>query len=374
MRTYVACLVAPLLAVAAMNTAADASGIGAASSLAELAAQQEQGDLVVSPLALEHRVWVKTRLARETECADVLVTGSSTVGHFADGMLPGTRLRNVYLGGPTVEDFEALTAMLRRTSCPRRTIVVGVDPWWLGNPALGDRRWMMLVDDYLEYHADASMLRRLDIRAEVAWSRIEERLNFTTTRESAKLLLGRARGATTLGPRLVHDGVEAFCASVTTEHYMRASDGHYVACDAWVKSGAAREEIADRYLRDNQHSMNDWRELAHDRIDRFERLVDEWRRTIGQVVLVGMPFHPTTWRRLREDDRVRRNLDELDARLSRMQKDGVEVMLLRDPAIVGVTGDEFEDSHHISPEGAQKVVRHLSEHTRALAPKHLSQE
>jgi hypothetical protein len=284
------------------------------------------------------------------------------------------RVRNVYLGGPSVEDFEALAAILRRTQCRPKTFIVGVDPWWAGNAAVDERRWMVLVDDYLEYHANASAIERLGVRAEVLWGRAEERLNFTTTRESAKLLVGGVRGTTTLGPRLVHESPSEFCASVKSEHYIRAADGRSVSCELWVPKPEARIQLADRYLRDNTHSMADWRELADDRLDRLERLVHEWRRTFGAVVMVGMPYHPAAWARLREDPRVRRNLDALDERLGRMQGDGVELVSLRDPARLSLANEDFEDGHHIAPAGAQKVASYLAEHAKALALAKVTQE
>ena len=67
MRTYLASLGIPLADIALMNHSVDASGLGAAKALTTVAAAQGPTDLVVSPLALEHRLWVRTRLLQEKD-------------------------------------------------------------------------------------------------------------------------------------------------------------------------------------------------------------------------------------------------------------------------------------------------------------------
>lgn len=360
---YVVGLVVPLLGVVAMNQAVDAGGVGASAIVRQLAGEQGWQDLLVAPSQFDHRAWVKTRLLMPSECPDVLVLGSSTVGAIADGMIPNAKLRNAYVGGPTVEDFEALSVVLRASSCKPRAVIVGVDPWWLGNGAIVEQRWTSLIDEYLEYHAEDGPFAHLLVRSQVGWARFEERLNFTTTRESARLLLARG---TLRGPRMWREGEAAFCASDPSDRYVRAADGHYVVCANQLPSKEEREAKASSYLERNMHEMNGWREVAYTRLDRFERVVGAWSRTIGRVVLVSMPYHPITYERLLGSPRVRRNLADFDARVAAMAAERVEVVWLRDPAKVPCVGDDFEESHHSAPACARKIATHLVEHTRAL--------
>lgn len=365
MKSYAFALLAPILGVVALNQSVDASGIGSSATVARLATEQRGDDLVVSPLAIEQRAYVRARLLDGT-CPDVLITGSSTVGKLADGMFGSLKVRNAYLGGPTVEDFEALTAVLRRTGCKPRVVIVGVDPWWSGNAAVNDRRWMSMIDDYLAYHAADGALSNGAVRARVWWSTVEERLNFETTRESAKLMYGRLRGTTLLGPRLVHDRPDVFCSTVTTPYSILAVDGHYITCPSQRSSREQRTVVAESYLGNNMHSMAEWREIADDRLARLERLTKAWGEELGAVVLVGMPYNPVTYRRLLADERVSKNLPVLDGKLSGMAGDRVEFLSLRDAAVVPCTEDEFEDSHHVDEHCAAKVARHLMERSRLL--------
>lgn len=366
MRTYVACLALSLVGVMALNRGIDAGGIGATGLVESLGEQQKPGDFIVTPLELERRTLVRSRLVHAEKCPDVLVIGSSTVGKLADGMFPGLVVHNAWIGGPTIEDFESVTAVLHRFACKPRAIVVGVDLWWLGNAALDYRRWMTWVDDYLEAHANDSAAYRASVRAQVLWGNLEESLNFTTTRESARLLGSRLLGSTKLGPRLWHDGFESFCASVTGVHSAFAADGHYESCPRQIPTPEERTLIAERYLAVDMHSMGSWRDVAYDRLDRFEALVREWSQNLASVVLVGMPYHPIAYRHLREDARVRRNMDDVDARLVGMQHGRVEFVSLRDASKVPCTGDEFEDSHHVANACAAKVARRLATETTAL--------
>lgn len=364
MRAYTLCLLVPLLLVLGLNSSVDAAGLGEAAMISRLAREQDADELIVAPVAIDRRAWVRARLAGGERCPDVLVLGSSTVGQLADGMFGSLSVLNAYLGGPTVEDFEALTMILRRTACRPRMLLVGVDPWWLGNAQVDDRRWMTLADDYLEYLGN-SPLSRIAIHARIGWSRLEERVNFTTTRESLRLLAGKLRGDTVLGAHRACTSAEELCSNARAPLSLTASDGHYVTCSALLPNASERARIAEGYLPSNMHSMREWREVATERIERFGRLVNEWAQSYGQIVLVAPPYNPDTYPRLRADPLVRRNLDELDARLEQLQGDTVTFVQLRDPTTVSCARDEFEDSHHAAPACVRKIAQAVAERSSA---------
>src|SRR4051794_40650428 len=116
MRLYTASVLIPLLGVICLNYGIDAGGIGSRSTIERLGQVQAANTLVVSPLELERRPLVRSRLLHAGTCPDVLVLGSSTVGKLAEGMFRDMRVRNAYVGGPTIEDFESIAAILRRVS------------------------------------------------------------------------------------------------------------------------------------------------------------------------------------------------------------------------------------------------------------------
>jgi hypothetical protein len=357
MRLYLACLFVPLILAFGMNYWLDASGLESSALVARLAREQGRGDILVSDTQFDWRAWARTRLL-SGPCPDVLVFGSSTVGDFSEDMFPGKVLLNAWMGGPTVEDFEAMTSVLRRSKCHPRTMVVGVDPWWIGNPTVTDRRWMSMLDDYLAFEPQRGWASTLALELTVGWARFEDRMSFETTRESFGLLLARFRAAQR-GPHLLRATEAEICASEKLAMYDRVASGNEFYCPAWIPAEGERKRIAERYLANNMHSMASWRDIAWNRIARLRRLLSEWSRDGSAVVLVGMPYHPITFDLLRSNPVLRSNLDLVDGALTQMQGNGIRFVDLRDPASVPCAEEEFRDSHHSMPSCGRKVTARL---------------
>ncbi len=346
------------MAVFSLNYWLDASGLESSTTIATLAREQREGDVLVSSSQFDQRAWARTRISGGT-CPDVLILGSSTVGELSSEMFPGRRVLNAWVPGPTLEDFEALSAVLRRVECHPRLLVVGVDPWWLGNPEVDDRRWMSLLDDYLAFDPSRTLPSTLALRAQVFWARFQERMTFTTTRESLRLLLGRFRVGDA-GARLVHTSPPGVCAAAHAELYTHLFDGSTFECPVWALGDDERRQVAAGYFAKNMHSMASWVEIAWGRMERLRRLRDEWATHADAVVFVGMPYHPTTFRELRARPRTLENLETLDRALKGMETARVRFVNLRDPAKVPCDDREFQDSHHAGPACVRKVALALS--------------
>lgn len=360
LRAYLLFFFAGVVSAYGMNAWVDPSGLSVSAAMRTLARRQSVDELLVSETANDQRTWVHTALRERRTCADVLVLGSSTVGRLSSERLSPVTVLNGWLGGPTIEDFEALAATLRDAPCPYPTIVFGIDPWWSANPAVDDLRWMTASDAYARYHASAPWPSRLQERVRIGWARFEERLGFEATRESLRILVQTRGGREDSAgrPRLVRRTPEQFCAGSERVLYVRAHDGHSVSCPAWAYSRERVQAIADGYVRSNTHSMGDWQEVDRARLARLARVVESLSRG-RHVLIVTMPYHPTTYARLYEDSRVARHLGDLDATLTRMARGSVELLALRNPRRAGCTGEMFEDSHHAGPECVRRVVERI---------------
>src|SRR4051812_18020948 len=99
MRPFLISLTIALSTVFVLNEAMSARG--ADTRVFDLAQKQTRDQLLVSRKGFDARSWVKARVGEAKECPDVLVAGSSTVGHFTAEMFPGKTFLNVWMGGPT---------------------------------------------------------------------------------------------------------------------------------------------------------------------------------------------------------------------------------------------------------------------------------
>lgn len=362
LRPFGAVLAIGLAAVIALNVSVDAGGLENQDAMAQLARDQKPGDILVSDQLGYQRAWVKTRILEAKDCADILVLGSSTSGSLSQDLFPGKLLLNGWTGGPTIEDFEALTNVLRRASCVPKTIVVGADPWWVGNGEVDDQRWQALESEFLAYQKEDSAPRYAFFVAKMKWNRGKERLNFTTTKESARLLMERRKqGGTeqTVATKNVAGTPDDVCPRVEEMgvKHLRSYDGHYTTCPVFHWPKAELERLATHWLSDNMHRMAEWNTVDTSRVARLAHVVDQLRARGARVVFLGNPYHPETYKRLLADPTVGIQLLRLDAMLDAMAKERGSVFVnLRDPTKPGCSADEFEDADHGRPECVSKVA------------------
>jgi hypothetical protein len=354
MRPYLIALVTALSTVVALNQVMSARG--ADDRVLQLAKAQRSDQLLVSRKEFDARTWVKARLTAGADCADVVVLGSSTVGQFAADMFPGQKFLNAWMGGPTIEDFEAVAFMMKSASCRPSTIIIGVDPWWIANPEVNDERWLPLFREYVAYHAADGAFATARIGAPVAWNLFKDKLTFVTTAESANALWRAARGHTEDGARLVDAPPEQFCKTIDSEYTIRSADGHYTTCPVFANSVEEVERRARDYLPGDKHHMGSWASVDTARIDRLGAFLRDWARS-AHVVIVAMPYHPVTYAAMQANARVARNLAETDARLTAVAGDvGAQFLNLRDPTVAGCSAVEFEDSHHSGRDCVAKIA------------------
>lgn len=366
LRPFLVALTLAVGSVIALNASVDVSGLTNQEALAAVVAEQRAGDLIISDELGYQRAWLKTRLLghRREACPDLLILGSSTSGGLASEMFPGRTILNGWLGGPTIEDFEAFTSVLRRAPCVPRVILLGVDPWWSANGLVDDQRWQSVRSDFLDYQKERNALAYGFFWSRLEWNRLAEQLNFTTTKESATLLISRNKRDARPAARVVHLSETEACAQVDALafRHMRSFDGHYTQCPKYRPSPATLQQYATRWLSGNMHRMAEWTDLDTNRLARLETVIDAWRALGARVVLSGNPYHPETYARLHDDPRTGLLLRRLDLWLDRaMTSRGSVFVNLRDPARHGCAADQFEDADHGTPPCMREIASKISQ-------------
>ena len=343
-----------IASVFAMNTAVDVSGLDTYDLVYRLASSQQADELLIWENSFDQRAWVKARLMNGRDCPELLVLGSSTMGALAASLFPGRHVLNGWLTQPTVEDFEAMTALLEGSGCHPANVVLGIDPWFF-NAKVQDERWMSLMPEYLTYHGTSWSKARW----RKGWATLKERLNFVTTRQTVDVLLRPSRREpTAIKPTLVRVSPAEYCADDPRPYYIRAYDGHYVSCPRFSYTPIELTRVAERYLATNSHEMAEWREIDSSRLTRLAAVLTRWRALDMQVLILAPPYHPETFRRLQASPEVRENLRVVDTALRDLAAPlGMTYLSLRDPKVPGCEGDDFRDSHHFKASCFHKMFR-----------------
>lgn len=343
----------------------DVSALGQHDLVARLAKEQQPSQLLVWAAAYDQRAWVAARLRRPGACPNILVAGSSTMGQLNGSMFPGKVLLNGWMGAPSIEDFEALTAVLSDSPCTPRVIAVGLDPWFL-NANFEEERWRSLTTEYVQYNRNDGAVWAASIRARGAWERIKERLTQPALLQTLMFLYyNRHELPSVLSPRLVDLPFAAFCSTIATNYDIRWFDGHFSNCPQFIKTSGQVESAAAAYVSNNTNQIANWPEIDARRASRFATVLRRWRDKGIDVVLITPPVHPTTYRRLSDDATILRRLNSLDSTLANIAKPlGLVVERLRDPASLGCSADEFIDGHHPGSRCSAKIAQAITKVTR----------
>ena len=359
MKLFTAIVALGLGAIVAINRSVDVAGLDTFDLVTDLANRQGPDELVVWDHLFDQRAWLKAKLVAPGGCPALLILGSSTVGALRQDMFGTRRILNGWLSAPSIEDFEALTNVLRQARCRPEAIVLGVDHW-LVNAAFTDQRWLSLFDDYVAYHEHGGSFRFV-LEAGRRWNLFKEQLNFATTRATVEYLW-RSRGETiTSRPALVRMSPDALCATISTASFIRANDGHYVSCASFLPSQDEVDAIARNYVNNNGHEIRNWKEVDPDRIRRLEQVVRAWNAQGVRVVVLAPAFHPLVYAAFRADAPIRKRLDALDRALAALERQGIAIFVnARDPASIGCLATDFEDSHHGRPECSRNTAVRLA--------------
>ena len=332
---------------------------------AHFTAEQTESDVLISDNTLYQRGWTRARHMREPTpeqpCPDLLVLGSSATGTLETAMFPGRRLLNGWHGNFSVQDMESYTAILAAAPCKPKDIVVSIDMFWSANASWKFEGWQQLGSDYAAYHAARGGFAAY-IPLQVKWDEYKENLGFQRTIDTLRSARTRSFRTDVLSRaglrRAPDERLDVLCTKVDPrEQNLRAWDGHYLKCSGSEMSPEGIVKYATDYLATNTHNMADWHELDTSRLDRIEAVIGTWRAKGYAVVMLGVPYHPITWKLLTSDGTIGTNIRELEQRLDRIaQTTGATFLSLRDASRVPCTADEFEDSHHPRAACTQRVA------------------
>jgi hypothetical protein len=342
-----------------MNYLMDPSGQNSSKQIYMLATQQQIQHTLISENAFDQRQWVRGRLLNG-KCPETLILGSSTIGLFSESMFKSPIL-NLWMGSPSIEDYEAISQILNEAKCTPKFIIMGLDPWFFNKASASDR-WKSIYEYYLKYGLKNSTLKMKTWKFIQAWSRFKDNLSFITTRESIRTFLSH-RKLTRNAPQLVQATMEDICTGkfstplLTENSYLRGFDGHYKNCDQYLPNLEQVDDISNTYLRRNMHGLAEWEQVDRNTMKRLKTLFERFRQKSIQMIVVIPTYHPRTHEILMNNATLNKNLKELDTELLNIcDRLGIKFYHFRDSKTIPCTKIEFIDSHHTNETCSQKIV------------------
>lgn len=348
-----------LILICAMNYWIDPSGKNSASDIYDLASQQQPNQTLIATKSFDQRQWVRGRLFH-SDCPDILILGSSTIGLLSQSMFNRTVL-NTWLTGPSIEDYEAIAQMLNENKCVPKQILIGMDPWFFNKMSVSDR-WKSIHEYYSRYQFNDSKLKTWIWDISQDWSKFKDNLSFITTRESLNLLLSTDVHLNEK-PDLISSSIKDICSGATStpllteSSYFREADGHYENCTQYLPKQDQVREISKTYLHRNMHNMSEWHELNHTVMDRFENLITKLKQSGSSIMIISPPYQPIAFEILMNDRIVKKNLNEMDQLIFKMTKNqGIKYLNYRNPKSIPCIESEFNDSHHSDEVCSRKIA------------------
>lgn len=326
---------AVLAAMAAINFTIDPVGVFSNRSIErEIANDLLAGQGVEIYGNVNDRALQKQRLGLERSAAlDYLVLGSSRAMLVGAWLLGGPTL-NIAVPGATLEDLIALVDL--SSQLRPRSYLLGVDPW-IFNRNNNQRSWKALEREYrrgLERIGDKIDAPAVDSDESRSILRFSQLVNFEYFRESLKKL--RRKNGILQRYRLV---------DVSTW----SGPGALIRPDGSRDYGHRALSLEEQHeldmaaaAEDKPFGLKDFIALDRERLSTFRKLI-AYLHTKGQVTLLLMPYHPSSWQRINQIAQV----GTVEVEIRSMASDlHLDVLGSYDPRIAGCPNNAFQDYMH----------------------------
>jgi peptidoglycan/LPS O-acetylase OafA/YrhL len=284
---------------------------------------------------MDERLFVRSRIARETMRPDTLVLGSSRMMQVGAAVLGGKPL-NLAVSGASLEDLIALSDLAFDKFQPN-TVLIGGDPW-LFNRLSGQTSWQSISSDYesalagLRGEAQRPPKPRPPLPQ---WkNQVEDTFYYFYRRINCFAKTFPAHNGVEMRPKILSDG----------SHVYRPSKMHHSPSEILRGVETALSYGMTPYDLDTARQ--------HD----FERLLSYYK-VRADVVLVLSPYHPAVYGLMENERRVFLEMEQSFVEMGRRL--GVKVIGSYNPVQVGCDVTDFYDGMHPTASGMKKVLEPL---------------
>lgn len=335
--------------------------------------QIDTGKVLLTSPDFNDRIYKREMLRQRAAGIKVLVTGSSRV-FLLDADIFGEILNvdrhvffNAGMQGSTLEDHIIVWQICKEQGLSPAVFFLGLDPWVL-NENSGESRWEVfdaefrrfqysyletgpslmyyLTDRFLHYYwlkaTDLLGAPRLLVALQSVGHSMLDKVPAVPPGEELVLMKESAKPAERAGKRI--DG--------SAVYPKREAEARFSGDNAKLVLGDAK---AGKF-----YHFNEWHRLSQDRMDLLNRLLKEMQTHGVKVIGFTVPYIPDYYNILKEHKDYMRLLRQQSAffrgSFSQFQFEYYDML---DPAVTGLTTEDFTDYIHPTRDGMGKVLRYI---------------
>lgn len=336
--------------------------------IASLVRGQIAGNKVLFPPEdFEERPYKKEMVRQRAADLKVLVTGSSRV-ILLDADLLNTDRRffyNLGVSGGTFEDHLIWWQVCKEQNVRPAVVLLGLDPW-IFNEDSGEVRWKALAPELqrIQYsYLGAWQSPKYYFADWQVWSYWLKATDLMSKARltSALTALRRSWVPPSQTLALVDEPEKP------PEKYGWRADGSYLYKSSSLRNrfvGEAAKQELDGARAGRFYQFSGWHRLSQDRMQILERLLGDMRSYQVQVIGLTLPYAPAYWEILQKHRLYAQLVNQESAFLRHsFSKFQFVYYDLLNPAMAGVSSEDFHDSIHLTRSGLTKVLNYIGTRT-----------
>ncbi len=330
--------------VAAVNYAMDSGNLfGKDQILKRCGEWLLEGRAVAVTQNYDERLLQKYLIEHDKQSYDVVVIGSSRSMGIGRELFPGQSFKNYSVSGASLKDDVALYFLYEKWHGTPKKVVIGVDAWLL-NHNHDESRWQSIADAYA--YGMAKISRDEPRARKLFLEKYSQLISWPYLKASIEKMK-RKRAA---------EGADGVCEVDNLEKIQENAavvlqDGSHIAPAKEREKdadAAARQFIAKRIEALENYDDSEKTE--------FQALISYLNKQDVEVVLYLTPYHPIVYSYLEHAERYEKALKTERLIKELAMEDGIAVVGSYNPALCGVSGEDFTDEMHLRRESLQRIL------------------
>lgn len=325
-----------LLVITLLNLIVDPANLfsGATTTISRILIS---GKNVTGSINIDERLLQKNIINTLEHAPETVVLGSSRI-MLIGRTIYGHYTRNNGVSGASIEDLISIYEIYVQNNLLPKKIVIGIDPW-LYNENSGEERWKSLENYYNDF---------IGIR-KTRYSIYNYSQLFSIT-----YFQNSMRNINTLFQKEPFYETDKNINDTFTRH----SDGtiYYDIKYRNINEDTINERVHS-YLTGGIYALENYSRMSERSLILFDRLIADMVNHGIEIEFVLMPYHPTVYEYLSTNERYSIITQVEEYIISYAKENNIILIGSFNPTKFNVTGLEFYDGMHVTPEGVLKVYK-----------------
>lgn len=289
------------------------------------------------------RIFQREMIGAMESTPELVVLGSSRAMFIGSHFFEGISFYNSAVNGAAIEDLLGIFEMYRSKEGAPVKFIIGVDPWMF-NDNNGQTQWESLSK---EYNSLASSIGIPDVD-EPNTNNLRQLLSLSYFQSSLKNLPNLLRGE----DKMIATDQSNNQANTELIDGMLVYGSSYGDVDEQTVLLRAKE-----YIQGKVYGLNRFLRLSSEKKLIFETWMNFLKDSGFEVSILLTPYHPLVFEHIRNEYPIVLEVESYVSQLA--EKNGFLVFGSYNPNGLGITGNDFFDGMHATPDALFRILSNM---------------